>query len=416
MVIKIRKCLIVIIFLVFISIALAEVQTEPSNPTFAINCVNWTYSEIDNTGFASGKCDAVSRVADGSKSFKFKEKDGRNNKPPTAETDYMRITSELFTTPSSLEYTNVSVYVKSQLISGSYTGTGWKKRINFLNSTDDVIDVCYEDSSFMTSFHDWTQINCSPSLSSSTNYKIQIEIEFVNNIKENVFEINWWVDDVYINFTICTDYQPPLIENTSINPSSLGIYETVTITADVYDSCNLDYVQAIIRGPISITKNMSLQTGNTYQTTYVPIESGIYSVNISAKDLSAPENENNIFIGNFTVKVVCAGFYNIISSIGLASEPYILDKEKVKEFVNSSIDPDCDCSKDFLKLQEYNYTFSINYTNGSLFYLNSIPLLKLCPSTPAPTAEIIKKKRLTILNNSGLLERVFVYLSVWKIS
>ena len=112
-----KKCLFILIVLIFLSLILivyAEVQSSPTNPTFGDNCANWSYSEVDNSGFANGVCDTgITRTADGSGSYRFEEIDSDSKKPSVSQTDYFRVTSEVFTSPSNLDYTNVSAYINS---------------------------------------------------------------------------------------------------------------------------------------------------------------------------------------------------------------------------------------------------------------------------------------------------------------
>ena len=185
-------------------VAVDPVQTQPTNPTFASSCSDWTFAEDDASTFAYEACDTgTTRTADGSASGKFNESDASTTKPsPVPQTDYMNVTSGTFTSPANLQSTNVYVYVKPQLASGSYTGTGWKRMVQILDGSNNLVSACYTDASYLTSFSGtWDQVSCSPSLSSSTTYKVRVLVEFVNINKVDVFLINWWVDDVQVNFT-----------------------------------------------------------------------------------------------------------------------------------------------------------------------------------------------------------------------
>ncbi len=177
----------------------------------------------------------------------------------------------------------------------------------------------------------------------------------------------------------CRDGSPPAVSGSFFpNPADPGSAVSIRVAAS--DPCGIRSLRVLITGPYSTSLNAS---GGT--AVFEPPYPGNYSVFAEAVDDSDFRNTTRVFLGNLTVRNKCHRLWETFSGFGRP-----LKEEAVSLFFNSSMDPDCVCSKAALGLTGFDYYLSISSTDGSIF------LEKKCPSKPVPGSPTVVRERYSV--------------------
>lgn len=216
--------------------------------------------------------------------------------------------------------------------------------------------------------------------------------------------------ELVVRLSIPPPAAPLKIHNCTIEPRVFEVPGTTVISAFVTPPGLISQVYANITGPSQKILQLNQQKSSpNFANNFSPVLDGNYSVVIYAKDKR--NNTANLSCG--TINAIapvfpppvgkCEGVY----SVGLASQPLIIEPAKAKALTNLNYY----CVRNLLGLWTYDFYFEMKYLNGTVVNVDGVDIKY--GKYPPSGAVVFALNRLALLNTGTGYVPVVLAISVW---